>query len=136
MATHSTASATTEEHLEYFVGISVEASAVTWVLDLFNVGTLVIAHLFLRVTEHRVCLAYVLKHLIRIQTLFFLATGMLVWMPFKCRPLVSLLDLILGGILAYLHDLVVILPLRFLELQLRFLKLCTETWGSYIRGLG
>jgi hypothetical protein len=61
---------------------------------------------------------------------------MLVWMPFKCRPLVSLLDLILGGILAYLHDLVVILPLRFLELQLRFLKLCTETWGSYIRGLG
>lgn len=136
MAAHSTASATTEEHLEYFIGISVEASAVPWVLDLFNVGTLVVAHLFLWVTEHRVCLAYVLKHLIRIQTLFLLATGMLVWVPLECRPLVSLLDFVLGGILAYLHDLVVVLPLRFLELQLRFLKLCTETWGGYIRGLG
>ena len=130
MAAHSTASATTEEHLEYFVGISVEASSVPWVLNLFNVGTLVIAHLFLWVTEHRVCLAYVLKHLIRIQTLFFLTTGMLVWVPLECRPLVSLLDLILGCILAYLHDLVVVFPLRFLELQLRLLKLCTETWGG------
>ena len=129
MAAHSTSSAT-EEHLEYFVGISVEASAVPWVLDLFNVGTLVIAYLFLWVTEHRVCLAYVFKHLIRIQTLFLLAAGVLVWVPLECRPLVSLLDLILGGFLGYLHDLVVVLPLRLLELQLRFFKLCTESRGG------
>ena len=130
MAAHSTASATTEEHLEYFVGISVEASSVPRVLNLFNVGTLVIAHLFLWVTEHRVCLAYVFKHLICIQALFFLTTGMLVWVPLECRTLVCLLDLILGCILVYLHDLVVVFPLRFLEFQLRFLKLCTETWGG------
>jgi hypothetical protein len=55
---------------------------------------------------------------------------MLVWVPLECRPLVSLLDLILGCILAYLHDLVVVFPLRFLEFQLRLLKLCTETWGG------
>ena len=137
MSTHTTASATTtEEHLEYFVGISVEASTVSWVLDLFNVGTLVVAHLFLWITEHRVCLAYVLKHLIRIQSLFLLAAGMLVWVPLECSPLVSLLDLILGCILAYLHDLVVVLPLRFLELQLRLFKLSTETRGGYFRELG
>ena len=138
MSPHTTASATTttEEHLEYFVGISVEASAVSWVLDLFNIGTLVVTHLLLWVTEYRVCLAYVLKHLIRIQTLFLLTTGVLVWVPLECRALVSLLDLILGGILAYLHDLVVVLPLRFLELQLRLFKLSTQTRGGYIRELG
>ena len=136
MATHATASTTTEEHLEYFVGISMEASTMSWVLDLFNVGALVVPHLFLGVTEHRVCLTYVLKHLIRIQTLFLLATGVLVWVPLECRPLVSLLDLILGGVLAYLHNLVVVLPLRFLELQLRLFQLSTETWGGYSRELG
>jgi hypothetical protein len=135
MATHATASTTTEEHLEYFVGISVEASAMSWVLDLFNVGTLVVTHLLLWITEHRVCLTYVLKHLIRVQTLFLFATGVLVRVPLECRALVSLLDLILGGVLAYLHDLVVVLPLRFLELQLRLFKLSTETRGGYIREL-
>ena len=136
MATHATASTTTEEHLEYFVGISVEASTMSWVLDLFNVGTLIISHLLLWVTEHRVCLAYVLKHLIRVQTLFLLATGVLVRVPLECRALVSFLDLILGGVLAYLHDLVVVLPFRFLELQLRLFKLSTETRDGYIRELG
>ncbi len=43
-------------------------------------------------------------------------------MPLERLPLIGLLDVLLGGLLGHLEDLVVVLALRLLQLQLRLLQ--------------
>jgi hypothetical protein len=88
-----------------------EAATVARVLDFFNVSALVIPHLFLRVAQNGVCLSNIFKHLVSIETLFFLSARVLVRMPLQGSTFVSFLDLILCGIFAHLQDLVVVLAL-------------------------
>ena len=132
MATSTTA----KEHLEYIIGISMEAmTARTPVLDLLNISTLIVAHLLLRVTQYRVRFTDVLKHLVRIFFLLFISLGMLVRMPSQRLSLVSFLDLVLGRLLTYVKELIVILPLRFLELKFRVLQLLLEPGCARLQSL-
>ena len=72
-----------------------EATTMTRVLNFLNISALVISHLLLRIAQNGICFAYVFKHLVSIQALFFIPVGMLVRMPLEGSAFVSFLDLFL-----------------------------------------
>ena len=51
---------------------------------------------------------------------------MFIGVPLERLPLIGLLDVLLGGLLRHLKDLIVILALRLLQLQLRLLQLLPQ----------
>ena len=134
--TWHSATAASKEHLEYFIWIAVKpVTTMSRVLNFLDIGTLVVSCLLLWIAQHRVCFTDVLKHLVSIGLLLFVAIGVLVRVPLECLSLVSLLDFVLARILAYLHYLVVILSLGLFEFEFGILQFLPQLGGLGVKGL-
>ena len=69
MSTMAEPAATSEKHLEDFIRISMKTVAGSWVVQLFNICSLVIPCLLLWVREHRVSFTDIFKHLVCMKAL-------------------------------------------------------------------
>ena len=126
-STHATAAAS-EEHLKDIVGVhAAHSSTTTSLIDLFNIGSIVIHLPLLLVREDSVGFSDVFKLGLSFLLLLFRLLTVLIWMPYDRGLPVGLLDLRLACAFVNLKDVVVILSLAFLQFKLCSSHLLTQT---------
>ena len=116
---HATHSSTLEEHLEDIIRIhSAHATSSTTLINLLDIGALVVHLSLLLVGEDTKGLADVLKLCLSLGFLLFRGVGVLVGVPLDRSLFVRFLHVCLARVFRHAQDRIVVLALALLDLEL------------------